>query len=204
MNVISKYKTLTQANDSFSKSDYKTALEKFAAVLQDYPHSKEAYNGVILSEMALSGESGAEALFDYYEILKEEDKDNADEIISELLQNMDGALDKIGELLAEPLSQSLEAEDGILYNDFKKLLEGERGFKEVFENIMFSTRVIITKKDDFIDFLDKLVEHDFNEMALTYLESAVTIYPNDGSLMKLMEKITKAKLGEDSTAKSKI
>ena len=60
--AISKYKTLSQAKDSFSKSDYKNALEKFAAVLQNFPNSKEAYNGVILAEMALSGEGGAEAL----------------------------------------------------------------------------------------------------------------------------------------------
>ena len=74
MSTMSKYKILTQAKDSFSRADYKHALEQFASVLQNYPNSKEAYNGVILSEMAMSGEGGAEALFDYYEILKEEDK----------------------------------------------------------------------------------------------------------------------------------
>ena len=44
---ISKYKTLTQAKDSFSQADYKQALEKFAHVLQNYPNSKEAYNGIM-------------------------------------------------------------------------------------------------------------------------------------------------------------
>ncbi len=190
---ISKYKTLTQANDSFSKSDYKNALEKFAMVLQNYPHSKEAYNGVILSEMALSGEAGAEALFDYYEVLKEEDKENADSIINELLQNMDGALDKLGEILAEPLSSTLEAENGILYQDFKKLVAEDGDFKEIFENIMFSTRVIITKKDDFIDFLDNLIENNFTEMALTYLESAISTYSNNQQFVKLFDKLSKGK-----------
>ena len=190
---ISKYKILSQANDSFSKSDYKSALEKFAMVLQNYPHSKEAYNGVILSEMALSGEAGAEALFDYYEILKEEDKENADSIINELLQNMDGALDKLGELLSEPLSSTLEAENGILYQDFKKLVSDGGDFKEIFENIMFSTRVIITKKEDFIDFLDNLIENDFTDMALSYFESAVNIYSNDPQFMKLIDKLPKGK-----------
>ncbi|MEO1953425.1 MAG: hypothetical protein ABGW74_01830 [Campylobacterales bacterium] len=196
---ISKYKTLSQANDSFSKSDYKGALEKFAMVLQHYPHSKEAYNGVILSEMALSGEAGAEALFDYYEILKEEDSENAHSIINELLQSMDGALDKLGEILAEPLSNTLEAENGILYQDFKKLVSDGGDFREIFENIMFSTRVIITKKDDFIDFLDNLIEHNFTEMAMTYLETAVNIYANDPQFNKLVDKfkISKGKIIEN-------
>jgi len=190
---ISKYKTLTQANDSFSKSDYRSALEKFAMVLQNYPHSKEAYNGVILSEMALSGEAGAEALFDYYEILREEDKENADSIINDILQNMDGALDKLGEILAEPLSATLESENGILYQDFKKLVIEDGDFKEIFENIMFSTRVIITKKEDFIDFLDNLIENNFTEMALTYLESAIGTYSNNQQFVKLFDKLSKGK-----------
>ena len=110
---ISKYKTLSQAKDSFSKSDYKNALEQFAVVLQNFPNSKEAYNGVILAEMAMSGEGGAEALFDYYEILKEDDKEQADTIMGDILQNMDGSLEKLSEVFAEPLRDRLEFEDGI-------------------------------------------------------------------------------------------
>ena len=193
MKVISKHKTLSQAKDSFSKANYKQALDWFAIVLQEYPSSKEAYNGVILSEMALSGESGAEALFDYYEILKDEDKEQADTIMSDILQTMDGTLDKLGEIFADPLRDRLELEDGILYQDFKTLVESGESFKETFENIMFSTRVIITKKEDFIDFLDNLIEHGFAEMALSYLENALGIYPSDILLQKLLKKLAKSK-----------
>ncbi len=193
MNGISKYKTLTQAKDYFSKSDFKSALEKFAIVLQDFPNSKEAYNGVILSEMALSGEGGAEALFDYYEILKDEDKEQADTIMSDILQTMDGTMEKLSEIFAEPLRDRLEFEDGILYQDFKSIIESGSSFKETFENIMFSTRVIITQKEDFIDFLDNLIEHGFAEMALSYLENALSVYPSDELLRKLLKKLSKSK-----------
>ncbi|WP_295010071.1 hypothetical protein [Sulfurimonas sp.] len=191
--AISKYKTLSQAKESFTKSDYKNALEKFAAVLQNFPNSKEAYNGVILAEMALSGEGGAEALFDYYEVLKEEDKEQADVIMSDILQNMDGSLEKLREVFSEPMRDRIEFEDGILYKDFKDLVDESGNFKEIFENIMFSTRVIITQKEDFIDFLDKLIEHDFAEMALTYLENALSVYPSDQLLKKLLKKLAKGK-----------
>ncbi|WP_294962906.1 hypothetical protein [Sulfurimonas sp.] len=197
MNGISKHKTLTQAKDYFSKSDYKSALERFAVVLQDFPNSKEAYNGVILSEMALSGEGGAEALFDYYEILKDEDKESADNIMSDILQTMDGTVEKLSEVFAEPLRERLEFEDGILYQDFKAILDKGAGFKETFENIMFSTRVIITQKEDFIDFLENLIEHGFAEMALTYLENALSVYPSDELLRKLLKKLAKSKKSEN-------
>ena len=193
MSTISKYKILSQAKESFSKAEYERALEKFAEVLQNYPNSQEAYNGVILSEMAMSGETGAEALFDYYEILREEDQEEADAVMTEILQNMDGTIDKLGEIFAQPLRERIEFEDGILYSDFKKLLDEGADFKETFENIMFSTRVIITEKDDFLDFLDKLIEHGFSEMALTYLENALSVYPSDKLLTKLLRKLAQGK-----------
>ena len=197
MSTVSKFKILSQAKDSFTKAEYKTALEKFATVLQNYPNSKEAYNGVILSEMAMSGESGAEALFDYYEILKDEDKESADSIMEEILRNLNGSLEKLSEVFAEPLRDRLELEDGILYQDFISILDTGASFRETFENIMFSTRVIITEKDDFLDFLDKLIENDFEEMALTYLENALSIYPSDKLLHKLLKKLSQGKLSED-------
>ncbi|MDY0124269.1 hypothetical protein [Sulfurimonas sp.] len=195
--AISKHKILSQAKDSFSKSDYKNALDKFAAVLQNFPNSKEAYNGVILAEMALSGEGGAEALFDYYEILKEEDKEQADIIMSDILQNMDGSMEKLSEVFAQPIRDRIEFEDGILYKDFKALIDSGESFKETFENIMFSTRVIITQKEDFVDFLDNLIEHGFAEMALTYLENALSVYPSDALLRKLLKKLAKGKKVEN-------
>ena len=197
MSGISKYKTLSQAKDSFSKSDFKKALEKFAVVLQDFPNSKEAYNGVILSEMALSGEGGAEALFDYYEILKDEDKEQADKIMSDILQTMDGTVERLSEVFAEPLRDRLEFEDGILYKDFKDIINQGGSFKETFENIMFSTKVIITKKDDFIDFLSSLIDNGFNKMAINYLESALATYPTDKKLRKLLKKLSKGKIIEN-------
>jgi len=195
--MLSKFKILTQAKDSFSKAEYKSALEKFATVLQNYPNSKEAYNGVILSEMAMSGESGAEALFDYYEVLKEEDKEQADTIMEEILKDLSGSIDKLSTVFSEPLRDRLELEDGILYQDFKDIIANGASFRETFENIMFSTRVIITKKEDFLDFLDNLVEHDFAEMALTYLENALSIYPSDALLDNLLKKLSKGYTSED-------
>ena len=193
MGTISKYKILSQAKDNFTRAEYKSALDKFAQVLQNDPDSKEAFNGVILSEMAMSGEEGAEALFDYYEILKEEDKEQADAIMSEILESMDGSLEKLSEIFSEPIRERLEFEEGILYSDFQKILDEGGDFVETFENIMFSTRVIITNKDDFIDFLDKLIENDFAQMALTYLENALSVYPGDKLLRKLLKKLAQGK-----------
>ncbi len=117
--------------------------------------------------------------------------------MSEILKTMDGSLEKLREVFSEPLRDRVELEDGILYQDFKKLVDEGGNFKEIFENIMFSTRVIITQKEDFVDFLDKLIENNFTEMALTYLENALSVYPSDMVLRKLLKKLAKGKIVEN-------
>ena len=193
MKTINKYKTLALASNDFSKAEYEKALRNYALVLKDFPTSKEAYNRAILAEMAMSGESGAEALFDYYDILREENAEQADTIISEILETMDGTIDQLTELFKQPGADELRFEDGIMYSDFCDIVEEEGDFKRIFENIMFSTRVIITEKEDFVDFLGRLMENDFNEMALGYLESALNVYPNDKQLRNLLRRLAKGK-----------
>jgi len=190
MKHFNQIKTLQEANDSFSKQEYAKALFDYALVLKADPDNKEAYNGAILAEMAMSGEEAAAALFDYYAVLRKEDNEDADEIMNDIIESMDGTVETLNELLADPVNEKLESENGILYTDFKLLVEDRGDFKTTFENIMFSTRVIITAKDDFIDFLDQLLHNGFKEMGLSYLESALKTYPNDEKLSKLLEELS--------------
>jgi tetratricopeptide (TPR) repeat protein len=193
MKMISLSKTLNQANEHFSAGQYSDALRDFSLALKDHPASKEAYNGAILADMAMSGEGGAEALFDYYAILRSEDAEQADTIISEILETMDGTLDQLAGLFDDTIKQRLAYEDGIMYTEFKELVENDKDFNRIFENIMFSTRVIITEKEDFVDFLDNLIDHGYKEMALSYLESALGVYPNDRQLRNLLRRLAKGR-----------
>lgn len=183
------FKTLALASESFNQENYDAALRYYAQVLQDFPESKEAYNGAILAEMAMSGDESATALFDYYEVLRNEDSEQADIVISELLKAMDGTVEELGDLFVEPIRNRLEFENGIMYNDFRELVEHTGDFKTVFQNIMFSTRVLITEKADFIDFLSQLDTNGYHDMAMRYIENAVSLYPNDDDLRTVLRKI---------------
>ncbi|MHC3995004.1 hypothetical protein ACXWTF_09245 [Thiomicrolovo sp. ZZH C-3] len=200
MKPVNKYKTLALANESFNQENYEEALRQYAQVLQDYPESKEAFNGAILAEMAMSGEEAAEALFDYYEVLREEDAEQADTVISEILQTMDGTVEQLTSLFTEPMRQRLDYEDGILYDDFRQLVKEQGDFKTIFENIMFSTRVLITEKEEFIDFLSQLNRHGYHKMAMNYIETALSMYPNDDQLRALLRDILKSRPVEDSAS----
>jgi tetratricopeptide (TPR) repeat protein len=193
MKTINLTKTLKQANEYFLAGQYTDALRDYSLVLKDFPDLKEAYNGAILADMAMSGESAGEALFDYYTILRSEDTESADIIISEILETMDGTMEQLSGLFDETVKQRLAYEDGIMYTEFKELVENDKDFNRIFENIMFSTRVIITEKEDFVDFLDNLIDHGYKEMALSYLESALGVYPNDRQLRNLLRRLAKGK-----------
>lgn len=200
MKTVKKYKTLALANENFNKENYEVALRQYAQVLNDHPESKEAYNGAILAEMALSGEQAAEALFDYYEVLREENAEQADTVISEILQTMDGTVEQLSGLFSDPIRRKLEFEDGILYSDFRTLVEEKGDFKTLFENIMFSTRVLITEREEFVDFLTQLHENGYHKMAMNYIETALAMYPNDVQLRTLLRDILKSEPVEDSPA----
>jgi hypothetical protein len=192
MNANTINKALDSANNYFLAGQFNEALREYPNILLYDPLSKEAYNCAILCDMAIGGEAGAQALFDYYAILKDEDKEQADTIISEILETMDGTLEHLAALFSENAAQQrIEYIDGILYGEFKELVIEENDFKRIFENIMFSTKVIITEKEDFVDFLDNLITNGYSEMAMSYLEGALGVYPNDAQLRNLLRRLAK-------------
>ena len=50
---------------------------------------------------------------------------------------------------------------------------------------MFSTKVVITNKDEFIDFVTRLTEEGFDEMALSYLDASSALFGNDQDVLAL-------------------
>lgn len=192
MNTYTINKTLDTASNYFLAGQFDEALREYSNILRQDPLSKEAYNGAILCDMAIGGEAGAQALFDYYAILKDEDKDQADTVIGEILETMDGTLEHLAALFSDNAAQQrIEYVDGILYGEFKELVIEENDFKRIFENIMFSTKVIITEKEDFVDFLDNLITNGYSEMAMSYLEGALSVYPNDTQLRNLLRRLAR-------------
>ncbi len=54
---------------------------------------------------------------------------------------------------------------------------------------MFSTKVLISKKEDFVDFLTKLIDNGFTEISMNYIESAISVFPNDKKLISLINRV---------------
>lgn len=194
--MVRRNKLLKLAHDKFAMQEYESALLNYSLILQENPDDKEARTGAILTEMAMSHEDGAQALFDYYAVLQSTDKELASEVMEEIIDSLDGGVDKLTSLINDIKHNAHTLEDGITYGDFKALVKERGEFKNTFENIMFSTRVVITSREDFIDFLEQLVQNGFHEMAANYIESALISFPNDEKIRQIFRLIDEEALRE--------
>ena len=184
MSKISQDLLLKRAEHEFLQGDYAKALRSYGLILKDYPTLDEAKIGVYLSDLGIESEEEAQALFDYYQMIKSE-KENAVDIIDGLIENLDSSKHKLQELLLEPIEEQIEYSDGIRYSDFQELVKSRGSFKKTFEDIMFSTKVVITNKDEFIDFVTQLATEGFDEMALGYLDASASLFGNDQDILAL-------------------
>ena len=184
MAKVSQDLLLKRAEDEFLQGNYTKALRCYGLILKDYPTLDEARIGVYLSDLGIESEEEAQALFDYYQMIKSE-KENAVDIIDGLIENLDSSKHKLQELLVEPIEEQIEYGDGIRYSDFQELVKNRGSFKETFEDIMFSTKVVITNKDEFTDFVTQLANEGFDEMALGYLDASSSLFGNDQDILAL-------------------
>jgi len=120
------------------------------------------------------------------------EKENAVDIIDGLIDSLDSSKQYIQDLLLNPVQEQVEYGDGIRYSDFLILIEDRGSFKKAFEDIMFSTKVIITEKDEFIDFVTHLANEGFDEMALNYLDATTSLFGDDQDVLALYNVVSGA------------
>ncbi|MEA3490409.1 MAG: hypothetical protein U9R27_00750 [Campylobacterota bacterium] len=183
---INKNTLLKRAEEQFVNGQYSQSLQSYGLLLKDHPDLGEAKVGVYLSDLGLESEDDAQALFDYYQIIKSE-KEDAVEIIDNIIHTLDNSKNSLQELLIDPIQEQIDYGDGIRYEDFLKLIESRGDFKKAFEDIMFSTRVIITNREEFIDFIKHLALEGFPDMALNYLDTAANTFGNDQEVYSLYD-----------------
>ncbi len=179
-----KNNLLKRAEEQFVNGEYHRSLRSYGLILKDHPELGEAKVGVYLSDLGLDSEDDAQALFDYYQVIKTE-QDDAAEIIDNLIHTLDNSKNSLQELLIDPLKEQADYEDGIRYKDFMLIVDSRGSFKQAFEDIMFSTKVVIANRDEFIDFIKHLSSEGFRDMALNYLDAASGTFGDDQEIYAL-------------------
>jgi tetratricopeptide (TPR) repeat protein len=177
-------KFIETAKNNFFKREYKKALLHFSLALKDEPYDLDAKIGVLLSDMAMEQEEEAMALFELYEVSRREGLSGVDDIIETLLSD-----ENIEIVVEDDKVPQQPYEDGIEYLDFISLLENRESFQRALEDLMFSTRIIIHEKEDFMEFVNLLIENNYSNLALNYLESALTLYPHETFFQETLKQL---------------
>jgi tetratricopeptide (TPR) repeat protein len=183
--------TLAQAHSYFAASKYDKALFLYSQVLTKEPTNKEYKLYCLFCDLAYESEEKAQGLFDYFIVAKDENFKQAVEYVQDVIKAYDGDNVKMMELLKDITYKSIESLNAIEYNDFMELVEDRGSFKEAYQDIMFSTKVAITSKEDLIDFIDKLIENNFDTTAYSYLDGFNEFFSYDNDLSELYDRLGK-------------
>ena len=192
--MIDVEKLLQQAHSFFTAKEYDKALFLYSQALYAYPQNIEYQLYCIFCDLGYESDEKAQSLFDYFIIAKDEDFKAAVTYVQDVITAYDGDNNKMMGLLHDISTTNVEALNAIEYKDFMDLVENRGSFKEAYQDIMFSTKVAITSKDDLLDFIDKLIENNFDKTAYNYLDGFNEFFSYDKDLTKLYERLGKKAL----------
>jgi tetratricopeptide (TPR) repeat protein len=186
-------KTLEKAHGFFTAEKYDKAIFLYAQVVSLYPTNKEYQLYCIFCDIASENSQKGQSLFDYFAVAKEEDYENAVKYTMDTINAYDGNNDKMMDILNNFSEQITQTLDAINYKDFEKLIKQRGSFKIAFEDIMFSTKVAITSKDEFFEFVNQLIDNKFEKIAYNYLDGFNEYFKYDKQIMELYNKLGKQK-----------
>ena len=190
--MTNKASLLEQAHTLFSTKEYHKALFLYAQLLSYEPTNQEYQLYALFCDIASEDTEKGQALFDYFTVAKEEDFDEAVTYVMDTISAYDGDNDKMMDVLQEFSAQTVESLDAIEYKDFEKLVENRGSFKIAFQDIMFSTKVAITTKDEFFTFVEQLIENNFEKTAYSYLDGFTEYFKYDTKILELYNRLGKS------------
>ncbi|AXH11615.1 hypothetical protein [Halarcobacter bivalviorum] len=192
--MINENRLFNEANRYFLDKNFEKALFIYSQLSSNFPENKEYPIYALFCDIASEDEQKAMSLYDYFSIAKDENIEEAIAYVEDVINAYDGDMDKMMEILKDLSSSTIDSLDAIKYEDFKRLIESRGSFRIAFEDIMFSTKVAIESKEDFFDFVDKLIENDFNSTAYSYLDGFNEYFSYDSKIEELYKKLEEKKL----------
>jgi len=180
---------LQKAHGFFVARQYDKALFLYSQVSFANPTNLEYQLYALFCDIASEDDTRAQELFDYFLIQKDIDFDNAIKYVQDNINAFDGDQELILQMIQDVSQQTVQSLDAIDYKDFLELEQSRGSFRIAYEDIMFSTKVAIHNKDDLIDFINKLIENDFDTTAYSYLDGFNEIFSYDKDLTDLYKKL---------------
>ncbi len=190
---MDKFKIIAKAKECFEQEDYKQALFLYSQILFEEPTSELWQMLVKISDIGLENTANAQRLHDYFAALLADntDKQKAIDKTNGLIDANDGNLEQISKYLKEYSRSKIDKLESISYEEFATFVRERGSFRVALEDIMYSTKIALSSKEQFYDFLEQLIENDFDNMAYDYLDSHYNFFKYDDNVAKLYNMLEK-------------
>ncbi len=182
-------KTLKQAHSFFTAKQYDKAIFLYSQILSLNLKNSEYKLYPIFCDIASENDEKGQSLFDYFSVALQENPTTAVKLVTNIISAYDGNNEKMIGMLKELSTQTIETLDAIKYEDFENLIKQRGSFKIAFQDIMFSTKVAITSKDEFFEFVNQLIDNNFEKTAYSYLDGFNEYFQYDKQIIKLYDKL---------------
>ncbi len=180
--MVNKSKLLDKANSYFVNQNYNEALFIYSQLCSNFPNNKEYHIYPLLCDIATEDSDKGQSLFDYFLIEKDNDLEYAIKYVNDIISAHDGDSDKLIKIMKDISIQTQESLEAINYDDFNQLVDSRGSFRTAYEDIMFSTKVAISSKEQFFDFVKKLIDNDFDSTAYKYLDGYNQFFTYDSKI----------------------
>ncbi|MFV0481950.1 MAG: tetratricopeptide repeat protein [Campylobacteraceae bacterium] len=173
--------------DSFYKKNFNLAQFYFSLALGENEEDEELKLFLLLSGIAKEKEEDAFMILDLYKKSKDKNISFDFDMIDRFLKENEKKEHKI----FDEINSVIEGEDGIIFDDFLTIMRIRGEFKKAFEDTMCSTKLIISRREDFVMFLNLLLDNGYQDMSLGYIEKALSLFPTDKYFQGLLIKASK-------------
>ncbi|WP_181882203.1 hypothetical protein [Helicobacter aurati] len=174
LNAPSKKLLQRKASLYLSQAKFKEAFALFEQAFWLDTSDLDSKIGLYLSDVGLDFGAEAMGIYEFYQSSlayePRANKGRIQQMILQLIKAFDNKTHYLSQTMQDSRKAMMESYDAINYNDIKEVLK-TKDFKEVYSSLCCNTKIVFTHKGDFYEFLLLLIENDYLDISLNYIDS---------------------------------
>ena len=174
----------------FEKREYVLAMNMYSSAIKEDDENEEAKLGIMLCDMAMNNDrENAHNLFDYYFIVKHNDKENAFKILCDLVDSNVQNAHHLDKIINSAIAEKYDSINGILFKDFLHIFENSEDKKKTLENVLFSSKIIISNQKELISFISLATKIGFTDITNNYLNNLTITFDYNKKVIEVIEEL---------------
>ncbi|MDY5949637.1 MAG: hypothetical protein SPJ16_00340 [Helicobacter sp.] len=173
-NIMTKKLLQKKGAKALFNGNFQGAFYLFESAFWLDTHDLDSKIGLYLADMGMDFGQEAIGIYDFYQSIlsaeKRSNKHRVQRMILSLIEAFDNKTHKLSKAMQRSKNEAMDSYDAISYADIKALLK-TKDFKEIYSGLPINTKLVFGEKGDFYEFLSLLVQNDYIEALLHYIDS---------------------------------